>query len=98
MVLNRGALAFRAPFPQEDWHDNGPGGRPEGSGPPPEPSWRARLARLVAWAMVTGAMHLLAMAAMLARRGAISRRQWLHASRFCHRLQQAALGILRRSG
>ncbi|MGE7970016.1 hypothetical protein ACQKOH_17305 [Sphingomonas sp. NPDC092331] len=48
--------------------------------------------------MAIGAMHLLAMAAMLARRGAISRRQWLHASRFCHRLHQAALGILRRSG
>lgn len=98
MVLNRGALAFRGPFPQEGCHGNGGDGRPEGSGPPPGPSWRALLARLVAWAMATGAIRLLAMAAMLARHGALSRRQWLHASRFCHRLQLAALGILRRSG
>ncbi|NIJ63874.1 hypothetical protein FHR20_000805 [Sphingomonas leidyi] len=98
MVLKRDALAFLPPSPPEGWHGDGRGRPPEGASPPPEPSWRVFLARLVAWAMATGAMRLLAMAAMLARHGAISRRQWLYASRLCHRLQRAALGILRRSG
>lgn len=98
MVLKRGAWAFQGTVPQGGRHGDGAGGQPGGSRRPPEPSWRERLARLTAWAVAAIAMLLFAMAAMLARHGAISRRQWLRASRFCHRLQRAALHILRRAG
>lgn len=98
MVLSRAASAFQGIVPQEGRHGAGAGGQAKGSGRPPEPSWRERLARLIAWALAAVAMRLLVMAAMLARRGAISRRRWVRASRFCHRLQHRALDILRGAG
>ena len=51
---------------------------------------------MLAWLLSVIATRLLATAAMLAHHRAISRRTWLRASQFCHRLQRAALVILRR--
>lgn len=99
MVLSRqyrAALAFRDAAPHGgSQYGRGPHAR-RGTSRPPGPSWRERLGRMLAWLLSVIATRLLATAAMLARHRAISRRTWLRASQFCHRLQRAALVILRR--
>lgn len=99
MVLSRryrAALAFRETAPHGGRRHSGGSGTHRGTSRPPGPSWRERLGRMLAWLLSVIATRLLATAAMLARHGAISRRTWLRASQFCHRLQRAALVILRR--
>ncbi|WP_298674426.1 hypothetical protein [uncultured Sphingomonas sp.] len=99
MVLSRryrAALAFQEGSPHANRRRDGSGTPRRGSGRPPEPSWRDRLGRLLSWALAAAATRLLALAAMLARHGVVSRRQWRRLSSASHGLQRAALVVLRK--